>query len=161
MRNKLDGTKGQVQGGRGRGEDGAYNELSLTNHCTECRECKFCKSGKTNLCGRVRATQGKGVMPDGTSRFKCKGQDILHFVSFPSFFFLHGLLPDRRNRWVAPLSLSTPSSPSSPSSPLTLKLLSKLLVSLVAVSPQVTVLPPSLLVSKALTSPSLVLAVSA
>lgn len=85
MRNKLGGTKGQVQGGRGRGEDGAYNELSLTNHCTECRECKFCKSGKTNLCGRVRATQGKGVMPDGTSRFKCKGQDILHFVSFPSF----------------------------------------------------------------------------
>lgn len=59
---------------------------SLTNHCTECRECKFCKSGKTNLCGRVRTTQGKGVMPDGTTRFKCKGQDILHFVNFPSFF---------------------------------------------------------------------------
>jgi len=48
---------------------------------TECKECKFCKSGKTNLCGAVRATQGKGVMPDGTSRFKCKGKDIFHFVS--------------------------------------------------------------------------------
>nr|ODN93878.1 S-(hydroxymethyl)glutathione dehydrogenase [Cryptococcus depauperatus CBS 7841] len=45
----------------------------------------FCKSGKTNLCGRVRATQGKGVMPDGTSRFKCKGQDILHFMGCSTF----------------------------------------------------------------------------
>ncbi|KLU83850.1 S-(hydroxymethyl)glutathione dehydrogenase [Magnaporthiopsis poae ATCC 64411] len=36
----------------------------------ECKECKFCKSGKTNLCGKIRATQGKGLMPDGTSRFR-------------------------------------------------------------------------------------------
>src|ERR1700760_1154675 len=35
----------------------------------ECRECKFCRSGKTNLCQKIRATQGRGVMPDGTSRF--------------------------------------------------------------------------------------------
>lgn len=51
----------------------------------ECRECKFCKSGKTNLCGKIRATQGKGVMPDGTSRFKCKGQDLLHFMGTSTF----------------------------------------------------------------------------
>ncbi|KAK8869476.1 S-(hydroxymethyl)glutathione dehydrogenase [Kwoniella newhampshirensis] len=54
-------------------------------YTAECRECKFCKSGKTNLCGRVRTTQGKGVMPDGTSRFKCKGKDILHFMGCSTF----------------------------------------------------------------------------
>ena len=51
----------------------------------ECRECKFCLSGKTNLCGKIRATQGKGVMPDGTSRFKCKGKDLLHFMGTSTF----------------------------------------------------------------------------
>ena len=51
----------------------------------ECMECKFCKSGKTNLCGKIRATQGKGVMPDSTSRFKVKGQDILHFMGTSTF----------------------------------------------------------------------------
>ncbi|KAA8916466.1 hypothetical protein TRICI_001329 [Trichomonascus ciferrii] len=51
----------------------------------ECRECKFCKSGKTNLCGKIRATQGKGVMPDGTSRFKAKGKDLLHFMGCSTF----------------------------------------------------------------------------
>lgn len=51
----------------------------------ECKECKFCKSGKTNLCGKIRATQGKGVMPDGTSRFRARGQDILHFMGTSTF----------------------------------------------------------------------------
>jgi len=51
----------------------------------ECKECKFCKSGKTNLCGKIRATQGKGLMPDGTSRFKCRGQDLLHFMGTSTF----------------------------------------------------------------------------
>ncbi|KAK0280620.1 formate dehydrogenase (NAD+) [Friedmanniomyces endolithicus] len=51
----------------------------------ECKECKFCKSGKTNLCGKIRTTQGKGVMPDGTSRFKCKGKDLLHFMGTSTF----------------------------------------------------------------------------
>ncbi|QDS75901.1 formate dehydrogenase (NAD+) [Venturia effusa] len=51
----------------------------------ECGECKFCVSGKTNLCGKIRATQGKGVMPDGTSRFKCKGKDLLHFMGTSTF----------------------------------------------------------------------------
>ncbi|MCJ1365526.1 S-(hydroxymethyl)glutathione dehydrogenase [Acarospora aff. strigata] len=51
----------------------------------ECGECKFCKSGKTNLCGKIRTTQGKGVMPDGTSRFKAKGKDLLHFMGTSTF----------------------------------------------------------------------------
>jgi len=51
----------------------------------ECRECKFCKSGKTNLCVKIRATQGQGVMPDGTSRFTCKGQVIYHFMGCSTF----------------------------------------------------------------------------
>lgn len=51
----------------------------------ECRECKFCRSGKTNLCGKVRETQGKGVMPDGTSRFRARGKDILHFMGTSTF----------------------------------------------------------------------------
>lgn len=61
-------------------------EIYSTSFSTpECRECKFCKSGKTNLCGKIRATQGKGVMPDGTSRFKCKGKDLLHFMGTSTF----------------------------------------------------------------------------
>jgi len=51
----------------------------------ECKECKFCKSGKTNLCGKIRATQGRGVMPDGTSRFTCKGKELLHFMGCSTF----------------------------------------------------------------------------
>ncbi|KAI1332590.1 alcohol dehydrogenase [Xylariaceae sp. FL0255] len=51
----------------------------------ECKECKFCKSGKTNLCGKIRTTQGKGVMPDGTSRFTCKGKELLHFMGTSTF----------------------------------------------------------------------------
>jgi len=55
------------------------------NSTPECRECKFCISGKTNLCGKIRATQGRGVMPDGTSRFKCKGKELLHFMGTSTF----------------------------------------------------------------------------
>jgi len=51
----------------------------------ECRECKFCKSGKTNLCSLIRATQGKGLMPDSTSRFTCKGKSIYHFMGCSTF----------------------------------------------------------------------------
>ena len=46
----------------------------------ECGECKFCKSGKTNLCQSVRETQGKGLMPDGTSRFSKDGKAIYHYM---------------------------------------------------------------------------------
>ncbi|KAK2586428.1 hypothetical protein KPH14_010708 [Odynerus spinipes] len=51
----------------------------------QCGECKFCKSPKTNLCSKIRATQGKGLMPDGTSRFTCKGQTIAHFMGCSTF----------------------------------------------------------------------------
>jgi S-(hydroxymethyl)glutathione dehydrogenase/alcohol dehydrogenase len=51
----------------------------------ECKKCKFCKSGKTNLCVAIRATQGKGLMPDGTSRFSKKGKQILHFMGTSTF----------------------------------------------------------------------------
>lgn len=51
----------------------------------QCYECKFCKSLKTNLCSVIRGTQGKGVMPDGTSRFTCKGKSIFHFMGTSTF----------------------------------------------------------------------------
>ncbi|HEY8520801.1 MAG TPA: S-(hydroxymethyl)glutathione dehydrogenase/class III alcohol dehydrogenase [Gammaproteobacteria bacterium] len=51
----------------------------------ECGECKFCKSGKTNLCQKIRVTQGKGLMPDGTSRFSKNGKQILHFMGTSTF----------------------------------------------------------------------------
>jgi S-(hydroxymethyl)glutathione dehydrogenase/alcohol dehydrogenase len=54
-------------------------------YTAECRECKFCKSGKTNLCSKVRTTQGQGLMPDGTTRFTCKGQTIYHFMGCSTF----------------------------------------------------------------------------
>uniref|UniRef100_UPI0030EF4F6F S-(hydroxymethyl)glutathione dehydrogenase/class III alcohol dehydrogenase n=1 Tax=Undibacterium luofuense TaxID=2828733 RepID=UPI0030EF4F6F len=50
-----------------------------------CRQCLFCKSGKTNLCVAVRATQGKGVMPDGTSRFSYQGQPLYHYMGCSTF----------------------------------------------------------------------------
>jgi len=51
----------------------------------ECRDCKFCNSGKTNLCSKIRTTQGKGQMPDGTTRFTCKGKEIFHFMGTSTF----------------------------------------------------------------------------
>ncbi|BBS89222.1 S-(hydroxymethyl)glutathione dehydrogenase/class III alcohol dehydrogenase [Aeromonas media] len=51
----------------------------------ECGECKFCKSGKTNLCQKIRATQGKGLMPDGTTRFSKDGQPIYHYMGTSTF----------------------------------------------------------------------------
>ena len=51
----------------------------------ECRECKFCLSGKTNLCVRIRATQGKGLMPDGTTRFSKDGKPIYHYMGCSTF----------------------------------------------------------------------------
>ena len=51
----------------------------------ECGECKFCQSGRTNLCGAIRLTQGKGVMPDGTSRFSIGGKTILHYMGTSTF----------------------------------------------------------------------------
>jgi S-(hydroxymethyl)glutathione dehydrogenase / alcohol dehydrogenase len=51
----------------------------------ECRQCKSCLSGKTNLCTAIRATQGKGLMPDGTSRFSYKGETIFHYMGCSTF----------------------------------------------------------------------------
>jgi S-(hydroxymethyl)glutathione dehydrogenase/alcohol dehydrogenase len=51
----------------------------------ECRQCKFCLSGKTNLCGAIRETQGKGVMPDGTSRFSLGGNPLYHYMGTSTF----------------------------------------------------------------------------
>ncbi|AFT66496.1 MAG: S-(hydroxymethyl)glutathione dehydrogenase/alcohol dehydrogenase [Cycloclasticus pugetii] len=51
----------------------------------ECGQCKFCLSGKTNLCQAIRVTQGKGLMPDGTSRFSKNGQAIYHYMGTSSF----------------------------------------------------------------------------
>lgn len=54
-------------------------------YTAECRECKFCKSGKTNLCQRIRATQGKGLMPDGSTRFSYQGRPIFHYMGTSTF----------------------------------------------------------------------------
>ncbi|MDQ3367872.1 MAG: S-(hydroxymethyl)glutathione dehydrogenase/class III alcohol dehydrogenase [Myxococcota bacterium] len=59
----------------------------------ECRGCKSCLSRKTNLCTAIRATQGKGVMPDGTSRFSLRGQPIHHYMGC-STFANHTVLPE-------------------------------------------------------------------
>ncbi|KQR13063.1 S-(hydroxymethyl)glutathione dehydrogenase/class III alcohol dehydrogenase [Xanthomonas nasturtii] len=54
-------------------------------YTAECRKCKFCLSGKTNLCQAVRATQGKGLMPDGTTRFSYNGEPIFHYMGCSTF----------------------------------------------------------------------------
>ncbi len=59
----------------------------------ECRECKSCLSRKTNLCTAIRATQGKGLMPDGTSRFSKNGKPILHYMGC-STFANHTVMPE-------------------------------------------------------------------
>jgi len=59
----------------------------------ECRQCKACLSGKTNLCTAIRATQGQGVMPDGTSRFKLGSETIYHYMGC-STFSNHTILPE-------------------------------------------------------------------
>jgi S-(hydroxymethyl)glutathione dehydrogenase / alcohol dehydrogenase len=51
----------------------------------ECRECEYCTSGKTNLCQKIRVTQGKGLMPDGTSRFTAGGQQVFHYMGTSTF----------------------------------------------------------------------------
>src|SRR5918996_153243 len=51
----------------------------------ECRECPSCRSRKTNLCTKIRATQGQGLMPDGTSRFSCDGRKVHHYMGTSTF----------------------------------------------------------------------------
>jgi Zn-dependent alcohol dehydrogenase len=69
----------------------------------ECRQCKSCLSGKTNLCTAIRATQGKGLMPDGTTRFSTRGQPIFHYMGC-STFSNFTVLPKSRS----PRSVKTP-----------------------------------------------------
>jgi len=59
----------------------------------ECRECEYCLNPKTNLCQAIRATQGKGVMPDGKSRFSFEGKPILHYMGC-STFSNHTVMPE-------------------------------------------------------------------
>ena len=54
-------------------------------YTAECGKCKFCLSGKTNLCQAVRATQGKGLMPDGTTRFSYEGKPVYHYMGTSTF----------------------------------------------------------------------------
>jgi S-(hydroxymethyl)glutathione dehydrogenase/alcohol dehydrogenase len=51
----------------------------------ECRQCRFCLSGRTNLCGAILATQGKGLMPDGTSRLSARGRALHHYMGCSTF----------------------------------------------------------------------------
>jgi S-(hydroxymethyl)glutathione dehydrogenase/alcohol dehydrogenase len=51
----------------------------------ECGECEYCRSGKTNLCQKIRVTQGRGLMPDGTTRFSLNGKPILHYMGTSTF----------------------------------------------------------------------------
>jgi S-(hydroxymethyl)glutathione dehydrogenase / alcohol dehydrogenase len=63
----------------------AVGDHVIPLYTPECGTCKFCLSGKTNLCQAIRATQGKGLMPDGTSRFSLKGQSIAHYMGTSTF----------------------------------------------------------------------------
>ena len=63
----------------------AVGDHVIPLYTPECRECKFCLSGKTNLCQKIRATQGKGLMPDGTTRFYKDGQPIYHYMGCSTF----------------------------------------------------------------------------
>ncbi|ALU41659.1 S-(hydroxymethyl)glutathione dehydrogenase [Pseudoalteromonas rubra] len=63
----------------------AIGDHVIPLYTPECGECKFCTSGKTNLCQKIRATQGKGVMPDGTTRFYKDGEPIYHYMGTSTF----------------------------------------------------------------------------
>jgi len=64
----------------------AVGDHVIPLYTAECRECKFCKSGKTNLCSSVRATQGQGLMPDGSTRFSSQnGTEIFHYMGTSTF----------------------------------------------------------------------------
>mgnify|MGYP001402230019 FL=1 len=63
----------------------AVGDHVIPLYTPECRACKFCLSGKTNLCGAIRETQGQGLMPDGSSRFSIGGQPIYHYMGTSTF----------------------------------------------------------------------------
>lgn len=63
----------------------AIGDHVIPLYTAECRECKFCLSGKTNLCSSVRSTQGRGLMPDETTRFSQNGRPIYHYMGTSTF----------------------------------------------------------------------------
>ena len=63
----------------------AVGDHVIPLYTPECGECKFCLSGKTNLCQKIRSTQGQGLMPDGTTRFYKDGQPIFHYMGTSTF----------------------------------------------------------------------------
>ncbi len=63
----------------------AVGDHVIPLYTPECGECSFCTSGKTNLCQAIRATQGKGLMPDGTSRFSADGKTVYHYMGTSTF----------------------------------------------------------------------------
>ncbi|WP_066961558.1 S-(hydroxymethyl)glutathione dehydrogenase/class III alcohol dehydrogenase [Microbulbifer sp. Q7] len=63
----------------------AVGDHVIPLYTPECGECKFCTSGKTNLCQKIRATQGQGLMPDGTTRFSINGEPIYHYMGTSTF----------------------------------------------------------------------------
>jgi S-(hydroxymethyl)glutathione dehydrogenase/alcohol dehydrogenase len=63
----------------------AVGDHVIPLYTPECGECNFCTSGKTNLCQAIRATQGRGLMPDGTSRFSLAGKTIYHYMGTSTF----------------------------------------------------------------------------
>jgi len=63
----------------------AVGDHVIPLYVPECKECKFCLSNKTNLCQKVRSTQGRGLMPDESVRFTCKGKKIFHFMGTSCF----------------------------------------------------------------------------
>ncbi|MGB3753431.1 MAG: S-(hydroxymethyl)glutathione dehydrogenase/class III alcohol dehydrogenase [Parerythrobacter sp.] len=70
----------------GKGVTGvAPDDHVIPLYTPECRQCKMCLSGKTNLCSAIRETQGRGLMPDGTSRFSYRGERIHHYMGCSTF----------------------------------------------------------------------------
>ena len=63
----------------------AVGDHVIPLYVPECRECKFCLSGKTNLCGKIRETQGAGMMPDGTTRLSHAGKPLHHYMGTSTF----------------------------------------------------------------------------
>ncbi len=71
----------------------AVGDHVIPLYTPECRQCKFCLSRKTNLCQAIRSTQGRGVMPDGTSRFSLNGKPLYHYMG-TSTFANHIVVPE-------------------------------------------------------------------
>ncbi|MEO7073158.1 MAG: S-(hydroxymethyl)glutathione dehydrogenase/class III alcohol dehydrogenase [Rhodanobacter sp.] len=63
----------------------AVGDHVIPLYTPECGQCEYCRSGKTNLCQKIRVTQGQGLMPDGTSRFSLGGKPLLHYMGTSTF----------------------------------------------------------------------------